>query len=87
MYSWNDFVCEQRFGRSRCISVSVSDKKFPVALKYLALVVVGTAVQCLFRPIPMVPSISLVVVDVPVLVGFVDVEDVVVGVRVDGSNR
>ena len=47
-------------------------------LKYLVVVVVGTAVQCLFRPIAMVPSISLVVVDVPLLVGFVDVEGVVV---------
>ena len=58
--------------------MSVSDKKFPVALKYLALVVVGTAVQCLFRPLPMFPSISIVVVDVQVLVGFVDVEGVIV---------
>ena len=49
-----------------------------MVLKYLAVVVVGTAVQCLFRPIPMVPSISLVVVDVPLLVGFVDVEGVIV---------
>ena len=49
-----------------------------MALEYLALVVVGTAVQCLFRPIPMFPSISLVVVDVPVLVGFVDAEGVIV---------
>ena len=47
-------------------------------LKYLVVVVVGPAVQCLFRPITMVPSISLVVVDVPLLVGFVDVEGVVV---------
>ena len=47
-------------------------------LKYLVVVVVGTAVQCLFRPITMVPSISLVVVDVPLLVGFVDVEGVIV---------
>ena len=53
-------------------------QKFPVVLKYLVVVIVGTAVQCLFRPITMVPSISLVVVDVPLLVGFVDVEGVVV---------
>ena len=87
MYSWNDFVCEQRFGRSRYISVNVCDERFPVALGYLALVVVGTAEQCPFRPIPVVPSISFVVVDVQVLVGCVDVDDVVVGVRVDGSSR
>ena len=49
-----------------------------MVLKYLAVVVVGTAVQCLFRPIARVPSISLVVVDVPLLVGFVDVEGVIV---------
>ena len=53
-------------------------QELPVVLKYLVVVVVGTAVQCLFRPIAMVPSISLVVVDVPLLVGFVDVEGVVV---------
>ena len=53
-------------------------QKFPVMLKYLVVVIVGTAVQCLFRPITMVPSISLVVVDVPLLVGFVDVEGVIV---------
>ena len=59
----------------------VCDKKFPVTLEYLALVVVvvvGTAVQCPFLPIPMFPSISIVVVDVRVLVGFVDVEGVIV---------
>ena len=53
-------------------------QKFPVVLKYLVVVIVGTAVQCLFRPITVVPSISLVVVDVPLLVGFVDVEGVIV---------
>ena len=53
-------------------------QKFPVVLKYLVVVIVGTAMQCLFRPITMVPSISLVVVDVPLLVGFVDVEGVIV---------
>ena len=53
-------------------------QKFPVVLKYLVVVIVGTAVQCLSRPITMVPSISLVVVDVPLLVGFVDVEGVIV---------
>ena len=61
-------------------------QKFPVVLKYLAVVVVGTAVQCLFRPITMVPSISLVVVDVPLLVGFVGVEGVIVIVVV-GDDR
>ena len=49
-----------------------------MAVEYLALVVVGAAVQCLIRPNPMFPSISIVVVDVPVLVGFVDVEGVIV---------
>ena len=53
-------------------------QKFPVMLKYLVVVIVGTALQCLFRPMTLVPSISLVVVDVPLLVGFVDVEGVVV---------
>ena len=53
-------------------------QKFPVVLKYLVVVIVGTAVQCLFRPSPMFPSISIVVVDVQVLVGFVDVEGVIV---------
>ena len=57
-------------------------QKFPVVLWYLVVVVVGTAVQCLFLPITLVPSISLVVVDVPLLVGFVDVEDVIVVVVV-----
>ena len=41
----------------------------------MALVIVGTAVQCLSCPIPMFPSISVVVVDVHVLVGFVDIDD------------
>ena len=52
-----------------------------MALKYLTLVIVGTAVQCLSCPIPMFPSISVVVVDVHVIVGFVDVYDemVIVG--------
>ena len=52
-----------------------------MTLEYLALVVVGTAVQCLPYPIPMFPSISVMVVDVHVLVGFVDVDDemVIVG--------
>ena len=58
--------------------MSACDKKFPVALEYLALVVVGPAVQSLSCPIPMFPPISIVVVDVPVLVGFVDVEGVMV---------
>ena len=57
-------------------------QKFPVVLRYLVVVIVGTAVQCLFRPITLVPSISLVVVDVPLLVGFVDVEGVIVVVVV-----
>ena len=66
------------FGRFRYISVNFCDTKVSVVLKYLVVVVVGTAVQCLFHPIAIVPSISLVVVDVPLLVGFVDVEGVVV---------
>ena len=78
MHARDDFVCVQRFGRSGYISVDVCDKKFPVAFEYLALVVVGTAVQCLLRPSPMFPSISIVVVDVQVLVGFVAVEGVIV---------
>ena len=49
---------------------------------YLVLVVLGTVEQCLSRPTLLVPSLSLVVVDVPLLVGFVDVEDVVVVVVV-----
>ena len=49
---------------------------------YLVLVVVGTVEQCLSCPTLLVPSISLVVVDVPLLVGFVGVEDVVVVVVV-----
>ena len=49
-----------------------------MVLKYLVVVIVGAAVQCLFRPIARVPSISLVVVDVPLLVGFVNVEGVIV---------
>ena len=53
-------------------------QKFPVMLKYLVVVIVGTALQCLFRPMTLLPSISLVVVDVPLLVGFVDVEGVIV---------
>ena len=40
--------------------------------------VVGIAVQCLPCPIPVFPSISVVVVDVHVLVGFIDVDDEVV---------
>ena len=75
------------FGRFGYISVNVCDTKVSVVLKYLVVVVIGTAVQCLFRPIPMVPSISLVVVDVPLLVGFVDVEGVIVIVVVDGSSK
>ena len=78
MNAWNDFVCEQRFGRSRYISVNVCNKKSPVVLGCLVLLVVGTVVQCLFHPIPMFPSISFVVVDVQVLVGFVDVEGMIV---------
>ena len=58
-----------------------------MVLKYLVVVIVGAAVQCLFRPIAIVPSISLVVVDVPVLVGFVVVEGVMVIVVVDDSSR
>ena len=53
-------------------------KNFPVTLGHQTLVVVGTAVQCLSCPIPVFPSISIVVVDVQVLVGFVDVEGVIV---------
>ena len=49
-----------------------------MTLEYLALVIVGTAVQCLSFPIPMFPSISVVVVDIHVLVGFIDVDDEVV---------
>ena len=49
---------------------------------YLVLVVVGTVEQCFSCPTLLVPSISLVVVDVPLLVGFVDVEDVIVVVVV-----
>ena len=75
------FVDKDLVGLSTSLYISVT-KKVSSSVLYLVLVVVGTVEQCFSCPTLLVPSISLVVVDVPLLVGFVDVEDVVVVVVV-----
>ena len=74
--------CEQEFGRSVSISMILYDEKIPSDVRVL---VTGSRRHCravpYSYPLPMFPSVSVVVVDVHVIVGFVDVYDemVIVG--------